>query len=105
MKKLPMIWLIFAVLYTCFSLYHFYQLFYPIPHFQWKSHEFDTEFYSGTASEVKINLTNFITQWNKYVDRQNSSSFVINLITFITCGISAYLAYFSWSDLKDSNLR
>ena len=74
-------------------MYHFFQLTYSIPHYEWESHKGpDVEFASGIAEESKINLTNFIIQWNQYVDNQNRSSFWINLFASLTYFISAFMS-------------
>jgi hypothetical protein len=92
MKIIPAIWLLFTILFTCFSVYHFCQLNHSYPRFEWEPHEGRPQFYSGTAEENKINLTNFIAQWNEYIYKQNKSSHQLNLIAAISYLITAIMS-------------
>lgn len=101
MRSITLFWLVFAALFGCFSVYHFVQLFHSVPHFEWDSPKsLDVEFYNGIANENKFNLTKFVAQWNEYVDRQNTSSFWINLIAAVSYMFTAALSYKSYTATK-----
>ena len=74
-------------------MYHFLQLFHSIPHFELQSKkEADNDFYNSVAIENKINMTNFATRWNEYVDEENRASFKNNLIATITYLVSTIMS-------------
>jgi hypothetical protein len=68
-KSLPILWLVFTILFGYFSVNHFLKLFHSIPHFELQSKkEAEYDFYNSVAIETKANMANFATRWNEYVD-------------------------------------
>ncbi len=60
----------------------------------WKSHKgTGTSFYNPKAIENRANLTEFINQWNEYVNKQNKTSFWLNLIAGISYLITAIMSF------------
>jgi hypothetical protein len=98
MKTIPLIWLIFAVIFACFSCYHFIQLSQSYPRFEWESydtHGADVNFQNKDASEAHLNLKKFVQEWNEYIDQQNSSSRRINLVAAIGYLFTSLMAFIS----------
>jgi hypothetical protein len=98
MKTIPLIWLIFAVIFACFSGYHFIQLSHSYPSFEWEAydtHGADVNFQNKDASEAHLNLKKFVQEWNEYIDQQNSSSRCINLVAAIGYLFTSLMAFIS----------
>jgi hypothetical protein len=95
MKLIPAIWLIFTILFSCFSVYHFKQLDESFPRFEWATYLGwrGGDFFSPSAIETRHNLENFIKEWNKYIGQQNATSFRINLIAAIAYLITACMSF------------
>ena len=95
MKIIPLIWLIFTVIFACFGVYHLAQLKHPYKHFEWEaltSHGVDSDFFSPSAIETRYNVKKFIRQWNQYIDQQNKISYYINFIAAIGYLCASFMA-------------
>jgi hypothetical protein len=99
MKPIPVIWLIFTLLFFSFSVYHFIESTRSFPQFQWESYSggLSVDFIGPSAIETEGNLKNYIKQWNEYIQKQNSTSLRINLVaavaylfTAFMCGIAMF---------------
>lgn len=94
MKIIPLIWLIFTILFACFSIYHFDQSGHSYPRFEWETSDSGgVDLQGPSIIETRKNLEKFVKQWNDYIDQQNKSSFRINTIAAIGYLITAIMSF------------
>ena len=96
MKIIPLIWLIFTIIFACFGVYHIFQLKHSYPCFEWEAftgHGVGVDFFSPSAIETRINVEKFIKQWNQYIDQQNKNSFNLNVVAAVGYLFTSLMAF------------
>ncbi len=96
MKLVPIIWLIFTIMFFRFGMFHYNQSKHSFPRFEWESMDgCAVEFLSCTANENRINLNRFVNQWNTYIDSQNKDSHDINIVASLGFFASSIITFIS----------
>lgn len=84
------LWLVFALIFLAFSIYHSRLSRKKIPVFEKKGPII------GSVMGVSTGTSDFIEHFNKYVGERNAESKVINIWTAMAYLVSAVIAIFSF---------